>query len=122
MKNLIAWFEIPVLEMQRAKLFYETVLDLQLKTVEFGTLKMGWFPSPEGEGASGSLIENKAYIPSAEGILIYFAAEDLAVPLDKVESAGGKIIQSKTQISEENGFMAVFLDTEGNKIALHSMQ
>ncbi|MAW94729.1 MAG: glyoxalase [Leeuwenhoekiella sp.] len=120
MKNLLAWFEIPVLDMSRAKTFYETVLDIEITTVEFGGFKMGWFPRPE-EGAAGSLVQHEAYKPSTEGSLIYFASDDLALPLSRVEQAGGKVLQEKTQISEDHGYMAVFTDTEGNRIALHSM-
>ena len=65
MKNLLAWFEIPVLDMSRAKTFYETVLDIEITTVEFGGFKMGWFPRPE-EGAAGSS-EASIRLPSSSG-------------------------------------------------------
>ncbi|MAO43094.1 MULTISPECIES: VOC family protein [Leeuwenhoekiella] len=121
MNDLIAWFEIPVKNLDRAKNFYEAILDIEMTKVEFGGFKMGWFPKPK-VGASGSLVEHEAYNPSKEGTLIYLAAEDVSIPLAKIENAGGTILQGKTQISEEHGFMAVFLDTEGNRIALHSLK
>ena len=83
---------------------------------------MGWFPYAEGKsGTSGSLIKNDAYQPSeSKGVLIYFSSTDTNSELDKVEAAGGKVIQPKTQISPDVGYMALFIDTEGNRVALHS--
>lgn len=84
---------------------------------------MGWFPADHGlPGASGSLIQNKDwYKPSeSDGVLIYFNSIDVQNELDRIASSGGKIVQEKTQISPDIGYMAVFLDTEGNRIALHS--
>ena len=86
---------------------------------------MGWFPSDHGKpGAAGTLIQNKDwYKPSeSDGVLIYFNSLDLQNELGRIEPSGGKIVQSKTQISPEIGYMAVFLDSEGNRIALHSRQ
>ena len=68
----------------------------------------------------GGLIEAEGQIPTTHGPTIYLnGGEDLSVPLGKVEASGGKIIMPKTDIGE-NGFMAQFIDTEGNRIALHS--
>jgi len=83
---------------------------------------MGWFPYAEGRsGAAGSLILNSAYVPSkTNGVLIYFSSPDTETELSRVEAVGGKVIQLKTQISPEVGYMALFIDSEGNRIALHS--
>lgn len=118
---MVVWFEIPVNDMQRAKKFYETVFDIKIKDVEFGGLKMGWFPNNNGSyGTTGTLIKQHSYIPSKEGTLIYFMSKDITTELNRVEEAGGKIGLEKTIISEDNGFMGVFIDSEGNRIALHS--
>ena len=118
---MVGWFEIPVNDMDRAKTFYETVFKVEIKNVEFDGLKMGWFPDNNGAyGSIGTLIKQSSYVPSKEGTLIYFISKDVQLELDRVEAAGGKIGLEKTQISENNGFMGVFIDTEGNKIALHS--
>ena len=102
--NVINWFEIPVTEMERAIKFYETLFDIKLSRNIFGPLDMAWFPRIEnGSGASGSLVRNeKNYRPSSDGVLIYFTSQsgDLNDELGRVETAGGKIILSKTQISE----------------------
>ena len=120
--NMVGWFEIPTTDIKRAKAFYDTVFNVEIMLQDFGGLQMGWFPFAEGkEGASGSLIENEAYEPSdSKGVLIYFASADLNLELGRVEAAGGKVIQKKTQISPEVGFMGIFIDSEGNRIALHS--
>ena len=123
-KNVVGWFEIPVLDMQRAIKFYEAVFEIKLNHQDMGELEMAWFPGEEnGMGASGSLVFNKMfYKPSKEGVLIYFTAfsGDVAIELDKAKKAGGLIEVPKKLISEDIGYMGVFLDTEGNRIALHS--
>ena len=121
--SMVVWFEIPVNDMDRAKAFYESVFKIKIGVQDFGGLLMGWFPFTEGgSGASGTLIKQDSYIPSKEGTLVYFNCEDVANELGRVEDAGGQIYQPKTQISPEHGYMAVFIDTEGNRIALHSKQ
>ncbi len=119
--NMVCWFEIPVHDMDRAKQFYETVFNLEINVVDFGGMLMGWFPDRgDVPGAQGTLIKQDTYIPSQEGTLVYFKSDDVQHELDRVEAAGGKIYQPKTQISPEYGYMGVFIDTEGNRVALHS--
>ncbi|WMI67687.1 VOC family protein [Mangrovimonas sp. YM274] len=119
--NMVGWFEIPVSDMARAKTFYETVFQVEIALHDFGGLQMGWFPDRgEVTGAQGTLIKQDSYIPSQEGTLIYFISEDVQNELDRIEAAGGQIYQPKTQISPEHGYMAAFIDSEGNRIALHS--
>lgn len=120
--NVVSWFEIPVLDMERAKTFYNTVFNIEIQVQDFAGTLMGWFPfAEEKPGASGSLILNNAYQPSEnKGVLVYFASDDVNNEINRVETAGGKVIQPKTQISPEVGYMALFIDSEGNRIALHS--
>lgn len=121
---MVGWFEIPVLDMDRAKSFYESVFKIEVQVQDFGGTLMGWFPWAEGKtGAAGSLILQSEYKPSnTEGVLIYFASVDVENELNRIEKAGGEILKPKTQISPEVGFMGLFLDTEGNRIALHSRE
>jgi len=121
---MVTWFEIPVSDMDRAKIFYENVFKIEINVQDFGGTLMGWFPFSEGgAGASGSLIKNDAYQASeTQGALIYFGSQDVSNEIDRVEAAGGKVLKGKTQISPEVGFMGVFIDSEGNRIALHSRQ
>jgi len=119
--NPVAWFEIPVTDITRAKTFYDKVLDIGIQVTDFGGVMMGFFPTAgEAAGATGSLVQYESYIPSHEGTLVYFSSEDVQIELDRIEAAGGKIMQPKTQISPEHGYMAVFEDCEGNRVALHS--
>ena len=113
------WFEIPVEDFERAKTFYETVFSTEIHTVDFGGFMMGIFPHGESGAA---LCKGPDYTPGALGVVVYMdASPDLSVAEAKIEAAGGKILQSKKQISDEHGFMALFHDTEGNRLALHSM-
>jgi len=124
--NMVGWFEIPVTKMSRAKTFYEVVFGINIKEEQFGDTLMGWFPTSkntDAKGASGSLVQNeKYYKPYANGTLIYFSSPEISYELRKIEEAGGVILQEKTLISEDIGYMALFLDTEGNRIALHSKE
>ncbi|RIA10087.1 hypothetical protein OE09_1940 [Flavobacteriaceae bacterium MAR_2010_72] len=122
--NMVGWFEIPVSDMNRAKAFYEAVFQVEIQIMDFGELLMGWFPSQGAEayGAPGTLIKQESYIPSKEGTLVYFNCEDVQNELDRIVKAGGEIYQPKKQISPEYGFMAAFIDSEGNRVALHSMK
>lgn len=125
MQNAISWFEIPTTDINRAQKFYETVFDIKMATLEFPNIKMRMFPLDDPmKGVGGSLVDSGGFHkPSAaEGPLIYLNGNpDVQQFLDKVEAAGGKIMVPKTQISPEYGDMAVILDTEGNRIALHNI-
>jgi uncharacterized protein len=122
MENLIVWFELPVIDMERARRFYTEVFKIKIEVQEMGGSPYGMFPM-EGYGNSGALVKQSDFKPSATATTIYFnSGEDLSVPLSRVEPAGGKIITPKTLIGEEVGYYALFLDTEGNRIGLHSMK
>jgi predicted enzyme related to lactoylglutathione lyase len=123
--NILGWFEIPAKDMDRAVKFYETVFDFNLLRQKMEGLDMAWFPWKEdAPGAPGSLVYNEEfYSPSdKKGVLIYLTTPsgDLNKDLEKVKKAGGKVLIPRRQISEDYGYMAVILDSEGNRIALHS--
>ena len=122
--NVVGWFEIPVTDMDRAIAFYESVFDYKLERVQMGPHLMAMFPgASEMMGSAGSLVyEPSIYKPSPDGVQIYFttATGDLTEDLKRVEAAGGKVIMPKTLITEEIGYFAIFIDSEGNKISLHS--
>jgi hypothetical protein len=76
-----------------------------------------------GLDAPGSLVFNKdLYKPSRHGVLVYFTTHsgDVAVELERVNAAGGEVLVPKKLIKEDIGYMAMILDSEGNRIALHS--
>ena len=121
MELKLNWFEIPVTDMQRAVSFYEAVFGIKIGVQDFGGVLMGFFSRPSNvEVPSGALMKYESYIPSQEGALLYFFADDITGCLERISTAGGTIVQNKTQISEEHGFMGVFIDSEGNRVALHS--
>lgn len=114
------WFEIPVTDINRAKKFYDAIFQTEIFINDFGGFKMGIFPH---RSVGAALCQGDFYKPSQDGTLVYFDANpDLIDVLDRIEPAGGKVIRGKTQISPEHGFMALFIDSEGNRLALHSSQ
>ncbi len=120
MGNALNWFEIPAEDIKRAAKFYGTILGAEL---QIGEAMPGFHMAmlPHEDGVGGAILQGEGYTPSTEGSLVYInGGDDLAVALGKVEAAGGKVLMPKTSIGE-NGFMAFFLDTEGNKIGIHSM-
>jgi predicted enzyme related to lactoylglutathione lyase len=123
MTNAINWFEIPVTDFTRAKNFYETLLGAEIMEMPFPGGKYGMLPADMmNGGVGGGLAQGEGFVPSDKGTIVYLnGGDDLSLPLSKVEQAGGKIIMPKTSIGQ-NGFMAHFIDTEGNKVALHSMK
>jgi uncharacterized protein len=123
MINSINWFEIPVLDFERAKKFYETLFDAEIQVMPHPTLKYGMLPADmQNGGVGGGIAQGEGFVPSTNGTIVYLnGGDDLAIPLSKVEAAGGKIFIPKTSIGG-NGYMAQFIDTEGNRIALHSMK
>ena len=123
MKSSINWFEIPVKNFKRAKTFYGVLFNAEIGEMPHPNLKYGMLPfDMEAQGIGGAIVEGEGFEPSQKGALVYLnGGEDLSIPLSKVEKAGGKVLMQKTSLGP-NGFMAQFLDTEGNKIALHSLK
>jgi len=120
--HTISWFELPATDLSRAKQFYEKVFEIKMPTEEMGPgMKMAIFPA-EGMGVHGALIQSEGYIPSQQGAMVYLnGGPDLSKPLSKVTAAGGKILKDKFGIGKF-GYIAFFLDSEGNRVALHSME
>lgn len=123
MRNAINWFEIPVNDIKRARMFYETIFSFNMHELDIGDgLKMVLFPAESGTVGGTLILNQEWYKPSdSRGPLLYLNANpDLQTVLDRVETAGGSISIPKRLITEENGYMAVIVDSEGNRIALHS--
>ena len=125
MQNAISWFEIPTTDINRAQKFYETIFGISMIPVEMPNIKMRMFPLDDMmTQVGGALVDSGGFHKTSvtDGPLIYLNANpDVQNVLDKVETAGGKIMVPKTEISPEYGNMAVFIDTEGNRVALHSV-
>jgi predicted enzyme related to lactoylglutathione lyase len=121
MQNLISIVEIPTTEFSRAVKFYENVLGVRIEKVDMGGTRMGVLPAGDGT-INVVLVNGEEYKPTADGAVIYLnAGGDLNPTLSKIESNGGKVIVPKTEISPEMGYFALFTDTEGNKLGLHSI-
>ena len=121
MKNLISIVEIPTSDLSRAIRFYETILEISIEEAEMGETRMGVLPA-DGETVNVVLVNGSDYKPNSEGTVLYFnAGDDLQPILEKIEQNGGQIIFPKTEISPEMGFFALFIDTEGNRLGLHSI-
>lgn len=123
--SAISWFEIPSTDIERGQKFYETILSVALTNMDNPALKMRAFPVEDmSKDISGAVVYHEQfYRPSADqGVLVYLNANpDVQLVLDRVVDAGGSILVPKTQISPEHGHMALILDTEGNRIGLHSV-
>ena len=121
-KNAIVWVEVPVLNFDRAKDFYSRIFDFEMPEMKMGQNRMGFFlMEKDSEGVGGAIVQGEGYIPSKLGNRVYLSGgDDLTEILDIIDVAGGKVILGKTHITDEIGYYAVFEDTEGNHICLHS--
>jgi uncharacterized protein len=123
--NILTWFEIPVSDIDRAKTFYETILEIEMIKRADGNDEAVFFPfNPNVIQAisgrvTGVLSKTDRNSPSGNGTLVYInASPNIQNVLDKVEPAGGKIIAPKIKIPA--GFIAIIIDSEGNKVGLHA--
>ncbi|MBK5270837.1 MAG: VOC family protein [Bacteroidia bacterium] len=125
MKNAISWFEIPATDLSSAQKFYETIFSISLTPLDLPNIKMRMFPLDDMmTGVGGAIVDSGGFHKpsSTDGPLIYLNGNpDVQNILDKIEGAGGSILVPKTMISPDYGYMAVFIDTEGNRVALHSV-
>jgi predicted enzyme related to lactoylglutathione lyase len=120
MKSYISMFEIPATDISRAVNFYQAILDISIETMEVEGMQMGILPY-EGQMVTGVIIKADGYTPSADGVTLYLnGGDNLQIILDKVEKNNGKIVMPKTAHADGSGYFAIFLDSEGNKMALNS--
>ncbi len=117
--NYITWFEIPAVNFQQAVDFYNHIYGIKMEQNHNGNHAMAFFPAKNGIG--GAIVAGPGSSPSVTGALLYLnGGKDLNHILSKVEEAGGRVVMAKTLINEESGYFAIFIDSEGNKLALHS--
>lgn len=118
-KNYVSWFEIPALDFDQAVKFYNHIYGIEMVRNVSDVSAMAFFPETSGVG--GAVIAGPGSIPSATGPLLYLnGGNDLNDILNKVEAAGGRVVMPKTLISKDTGYFAIFIDSQGNKLALHS--
>jgi predicted enzyme related to lactoylglutathione lyase len=124
-QHAINWFEIPVTDFERAKKFYETIFDYQMPENQMGPARMGFLLYDfQNGGRGGAIVHNPGfYTPSRNGTMVYLNCDpDLQPILDKVEPACGIVIMNKKEVAPNLGYWALIEDTEGNRVALHSMK
>jgi hypothetical protein len=121
-KNAVAWFEIPVKDFARARKFYSSIFDFEMPEMQMGPNRMGFFLF-EPDGIGGAIVEGEGYVPATTGALVYLnGGSDLDVVLKRVAPAGGKVLMPKMLITPEYGYCALFTDSEGNRVGLHSQK
>ena len=120
--NALNWFEIPATDITRAKKFYETIFNTEMQDMgENMGMKMVSFPVDMTTKVSGGLTQSAMHKPSQDGAVVYLNANpSIQTVLDRIDTAGGKVVMPRTEISPEIGVMAFFIDSEGNKVGLHA--
>lgn len=120
MKSYISMVEIPVTDIVRAIEFYQTILDIQIERMNVEGMQMGVWPY-EGQTVTAVLMKADGYKPSADGVTIYLNVQgNLQAVIDRIAKNGGQILVPKTAHADGSGYFAIFLDSEGNKMALNS--
>ncbi|MBI3432043.1 MAG: VOC family protein [Hydrogenophilales bacterium] len=120
MERVINWFEIPAADFERAVTFYEKVFATELRREKMNDMELGIFPY-EMPGPSGAVCKMPQLQPGTNGTLIYLdAGADVAPVLSRVGANGGKIVLDKTLVSDDIGYIGIFIDSEGNRVGVHA--
>ncbi len=118
MANAVVWFDLPATDLDRAQKFYSAVLDAKIERMPGMD---GCVLPHKGDEVSGCIVKGADHVPSANGPLLYLSVQGrLDDAISKVEPNGGKILKAKHSIGPY-GNCAVVLDSEGNRVSLHSM-
>jgi uncharacterized protein len=122
MRHLANWIEIPVLDLDRAMSFYDNALGgIAFQRTNIGEFEYAIFPTDDRFNA-GALVKSEFAKPTSDGTTVYLdGGHDLSTILERAEAAGGTIIMEKTFLSEDAGYIGIFIDSEGNKIGLHNL-
>lgn len=118
MKSVINWFEIPVADMDRAITFYEPVMQVQLRREKMDVAELAIFPHDD-PATGGALAKFEGITPSVQGAIIYLHTDNLTATLDRVASASGKCVFGPLELPRGIGTIALFTDSEGNRVGLH---
>lgn len=118
--NPVIYFEIPVNDLRRGEHFYANVFGFAFEKEIIDNYEMALFPFSESRsGISGALAKGDVYIPTKNGVILYFKTDNIDDTLQKVIEYGGHVLYPKTKNNQYNFFVAEFEDSEGNRIALH---
>lgn len=116
---VITWFEIPSSDFERAIRFYQTLLNVELKRDEMSGIAMALFPVEDPQ-TGGAVVHGAPYKPSADGVCPYLYTTDLSGALNRAAKMGSQIVMPKTFLGPEIGYIALLIDSEGNRIGLHT--
>ena len=120
MNKLITWFEIPALDLGRARAFYENIFGLELREESAGPNRLAVFPYDRANMTGGCLMAGPAYKPGRDGVVVYLnAGTSLDAVLERVAGAGGAVALGKTALPPGMGYFAHIVDTEGNRVGVH---
>ena len=120
--NPVCWFEIYVQDLERAKIFYESVFQLKLDKLDTTGIEIWGFPKDTNRwGASGALVKMDGFPSGGNNTIVYFSCGDCSIEESRVARFGGRIQRNKMSIGEY-GFISLVFDTEGNMIGLHSLK
>lgn len=121
MPHALNWFEIPVTDFARAQRFYEAVMGIAIEPMVVGPMTLGMLGT-DHESVGGAIVQGEGGVPAQNGTLVYLnGGDDLAPMLARAVAAGATVAVPKTEIGNNFGYFAHFIDTEGNKVGLHSM-
>jgi len=120
-RNVCVWFEIPAADFDRAVRFYETVFETRLIRNKWDDADMAVFPH-EQDAVGGCIMHGEGHKPAVDGCRIALASPvNLEIPLARVVKAGGSVAVGKTALGPDMGYFAEFLDTEGNRVGVYSI-
>ena len=122
MANVVSFFEIPTKDFERAVEFYNTIFNIEMEVSDVMGYPMAFFPN-EGVGVTGALVRTDDIIPTTDGTVMYInVTQSMVKVIKRIEDAGGHLLTPRTKLGPDDdfGYFAVFVDTEGNKIGLHS--
>ena len=119
--RVIAWFQIPAHDFERATRFYKAALDVSLQRAVSGGVPMSMFRHAEAD-TGGCIVYNPPESkPNADGVLVYLNAKpSVTAALDRIEKAGGRKLGPAVELPDNYGYIGHFIDTEGNRVGLHA--
>ena len=119
-RDSITWFEIPVRDIDAAARFYETLLDKPLRREAMLDSQLAVFPCAQG-GATGCLQAGPEVAAPGSATLVYLdVSPSLDAALDRVRTAGGRVVKPRTALPPGLGFFAHIEDPEGNRVGVHA--
>jgi uncharacterized protein len=117
------WFEIPVIDMARARRCYSALLGIELRAEQIGPNVLAVFPYPEGATGGCLLAGPQVPSPSQSGSVLYLnAGEALDPVISRIEAAGASLLTPRVDLPGDMGAFVHIADSEGNRVGLHAMR